>query len=438
MAKRPPRSPQSQLLPLARDRVDAPVEAVHEVQVGVEAQALGASEQVAVGPVGAHARAVDRGVSGRDAEQASGALRHLHEQGQIASRVEGFRLAHPHGAERLDASDRRAALANGLGRVRVARLGVDEGSHHGRVDGLCSAHGNLADPGPRTGVDREGHVERLGAMVDHGLACGDLGERVAAAAEMVDEARLNGEHRGRACRFAVPDPQEAGRQVFRREGGTGAGVPDRDRSQGVERSRFDADPDRHRRAVPVGLGPESRGASGRCCRRAWTGSRAECDAIDCDRDLPVIVARSPQGIGQLGQVGLGAAHQAVAVRRGLLAQAVQGRRVLKRLTQALVVDALEGEPIGDGVDPRARHLLLGPEQAEGVEEVDSLRWSASGEGERQGRNQDGGQGDGRTSPAQSGSKLERHQRSDTGNRGMKSTRRSGADSSHAVARPTVA
>ncbi|BAR47201.1 hypothetical protein Maq22A_c28475 [Methylobacterium aquaticum] len=333
-------------------------------QVGVDPQGLAAAEQVAVGPVGAHARPVDGGVARRDADDVARPLRHVDEDRQRAVGVERRALAHPHAAQRLDARDRAADVGQRLRRIGIARLGVDERAHHRRIDGLGAPHRHGADRRLGAWIDHEAHVHDVGGIVDHRLAAQHLGEGVAVAAEGIDHGRLAGQHRGGAGRHLAVDAGQALRHRPGAEGQAGR-IEHRDPAQVVERTLVDRDPHRHEAAVARGLGGPHGGARRRVA--------AQHHVLDAEGRRAGIVAEARERIDEARRVGLGPAQQALTVGRRVVAQAVEARRVLERLEQVLVLDALEADGIGQGGRARGRRRLLGAEQPEQVEGPGGLR-----------------------------------------------------------------
>jgi len=111
----------------ARELALRRVEVVAEVvDVGVQPQGLAASEQVAVGVIRADAGAIDGGVARRDADEVVVALGHIDEDRQVAGWIEGLALADADRPQRLDLGHGATNVGHGLGRIRVARFGIDE------------------------------------------------------------------------------------------------------------------------------------------------------------------------------------------------------------------------------------------------------------------------------------------------------------------------
>ena len=195
-------------------------------------------------------------------------------------------------------------------------------------------------------------------IVHDGIARHGLGEGVAEGAEAIDDLRLAGEHGRRAGRNVVAGPGEALGQHLLRER-TAAGVEDGHGAQGVGGTEIDRDLNRHQRARARVLGNP--------CGGNQRGLAADRHSVDADRNGALIVAVTGEHIGQAAQIGLGAPHQPLAVRRRLLAQAVEGRGVLQGPQDVRIVGAGESQAIGQCHRARSRRLLFRAEQAEQVE-----------------------------------------------------------------------
>src|SRR5262249_24913385 len=133
------------------------------VEVAVDPQGLASAEQVAVGVVGADAGSVDGGVAGSAPDQVALALGDVGEDRQIAVRIKRLALAHAHRAQALHLRNRAAHVGQGLRRIGVAGLRVDEGTHRRRVDVLGAANRDLTDPSDRPQINYEGHVQTWAA-----------------------------------------------------------------------------------------------------------------------------------------------------------------------------------------------------------------------------------------------------------------------------------
>ena len=354
-------------LSLGRERVVAEAEIV---DVGIEPQRLAAAPEVAVGVVGTHARSIDGGVARRDADQVALALAHLDEERQVALRVETFPFPHPHGAEALDAGHRAADVRNGLRRVGIARLRIDEGADHRRVDAVGGLDRHLPHRGFRSRIDGEAHVHDVGGIVHHGIARHGLGEGVAERPEAIDDPGLAGEHRRRAGGHVVAGAGEAlGQNLFRE--GAAARIQGAHRAQGVGGAEIDRDLHRNERAGAGALRRAGRGG-----KRGFPGHG---HAVDANRDGTLIIAVAREHVSEAAQVGLGAAHQPLAIRRRFLAQAVERRGVLQRLEDIRIVGAGDAQAVGQSLGTRGGRRLVAAEQAEQVESLRGLRQGRKGQ-----------------------------------------------------------
>ena len=275
----------------------------------LETQPLGAAEQVPVRPIGPQRRPVRRGILGRRPDDPQRPLGELHEKREIAVGVQDLGLADAHRAQRLDLGDRLAHGGQCRGGIRIARFGVDEGAHHGRVDALGPLDRDRPDAGLRPRIDAQPHIHHLSLVVDDRILPLNFGEGARLGAEIIDDARLGGEDVGGAGRVSRLDLHHPRRKLARRIGQACPRVEDVHIPEGELRPRICDDLDGHESPRPVaGRGPDRRLRA----RRLQDHRHAR----HVDRHAGIVVPRAPERIDQARQIGLRAADEGRGIGGG--------------------------------------------------------------------------------------------------------------------------
>ena len=155
---------------------------------GVDAQAFGPAEEVAVAPIAVDARAVGVGIGRADAVIAELALADLDLHGQRA--VGGLRLAFldRDAGEDVELQEPLARLLEIVGREDLPLLDAGHVGDEAGIDVLGAVDEDFAEGHGLAGRDGEAVVERLRRAVGHDVAFGDGDEGPALAAQPLEEA----------------------------------------------------------------------------------------------------------------------------------------------------------------------------------------------------------------------------------------------------------
>ena len=154
---------------------------------GVEAQALGVAEEIAVHPVAFERRAIDRRIGDAAADQMPLSLGEHEGDRKQAVRPDRVALHDRHAGEDAEILH---AFSRALDRIRIVRLARLDAGHEARIggiDALGALHQRLAELRRRPRLDRERDVDGLVAMIGDHVARDDRRLRMAALPPDLDQ-----------------------------------------------------------------------------------------------------------------------------------------------------------------------------------------------------------------------------------------------------------